>query len=88
MFFKEKKKNKFFGYIIFSVGEHKCLKFKKDIEFCLNIENNNICFKEDCYKKVKDFDGYLTYKPTYCPKCGHVNESYDDMLENNCVIRL
>ena len=43
----------------------------------LNLKDENITFKENFYKeeKIKGiihkiFEGYLSYKPKYCPKCG------------------
>lgn len=45
----------------------------------LNIKDKNIFFKEDFYKEeiikgttCKIFEGYLSYSPTFCPKCGCV----------------
>ena len=29
---------------------------------------------------TKVFHGYLTYNPEYCPKCGCINESSNDIL--------
>lgn len=41
------------------------------------LKDSNIIFKENCYYKEllkgiihKVYEGYLTYKPKYCPKCG------------------
>ena len=43
----------------------------------LNLKDNNIIFKENFYKEEKIngitnkiFEGFLSYKPKYCPKCG------------------
>lgn len=65
----------------------------------LNIEDRNIYFNENCLEivnikgiKTKVFHGYLTYIPNYCPKCGCVNESFDDIIKwnwkRNCKIKL
>ena len=65
----------------------------------LNIKDENIYFYEDCLeiKKIKGiqtkiFYGYLTYTPTYCPKCGCINRSFNDIIKwdfkKNCKIKL
>ena len=65
----------------------------------LNIEDKNIYFNENCLEIVnikgintKVFHGYLTYIPNFCPKCGCVNESFDDIIKwnwkRNCKIKL
>ena len=65
----------------------------------LNIEDENIYFNENCLEivnikgiKTKVFHGYLTYTPEFCPKCGCVNESFDDIIKwdwkKNCKIKL
>ena len=65
----------------------------------LNIEDENIIFKENCFEKVKInnietfvFHGTLTYKPEYCPICGCINESSDDIInwgmKKNCKIKI
>lgn len=65
----------------------------------LNIKDENIYFYEDCLeiKKIKGiqtkiFHGYLTYTPTYCPKCGCINRSFNDIIKwdfkKNCRIKL
>lgn len=65
----------------------------------LNIEDKNIYFNENCLEivnikgiKTKVFHGYLTYIPNYCPKCGCVNKSFDDIIKwnwkRNCKIKL
>lgn len=65
----------------------------------LNIEDKNIYFNENCLEivnikgiKTKVFHGYLTYIPNYCPKCGCVNESFDDIIKwnwkRNCKIKV
>lgn len=57
----------------------------------LNIEDKNIYFYENCLEirtingnKTKVFHGYLTYNPESCPKCGCVNEGFDDIIKWNC----
>ena len=68
-------------------------------KFILNIKDNNIHFYEDCLEIVnikgvdtKVFHGYLTYTPDFCPKCGCINESYDDIIKWNwkrkCKIKI
>ena len=54
----------------------------------LNIEDDNIYFYENCLKNVKInntitkiFRSYLTYTPEFCPKCGCVNEGFDDIIK-------
>lgn len=65
----------------------------------LNIEDENIYFNENCLEivnikgvKTKVFHGYLTYNPDYCPKCGCVNNSFDDIIKwnwkRNCKIKI
>ena len=65
----------------------------------LNIKDNNIYFNENCLEIVKInnietkvFHGYLTYIPEFCPKCGCVNESSDDIIKwnwkRNCKIKI
>lgn len=65
----------------------------------LNIKDNNIYFNENCLEIVninnietKVFHGYLTYIPEYCPKCGFINESYNDIIKwnwkKNCKIKI
>ena len=69
------------------------------IKLMLNIEDKNIYFNENYLEivnikgiKTKVFHGYLTYIPNYCPKCGCVNESFDDIIKwnwkRNCKIKL
>ena len=57
----------------------------------LNIEDENIYFNENCLEivnikgvKTKVFHGYLSYNPDYCPKCGCVNESFNDIIKWYC----
>ena len=65
----------------------------------LNIKDNNIYFNKDCLKIVnikgietKVFHGYLTYIPDFCPKCGCINESSNDIIKwnfkRNCKIKI
>ena len=65
----------------------------------LNIKDNNIYFDENCLesknikgKETKVFHGYLTYIPEICPKCGAINEGYNDIIKwnwkRNCKIKL
>ncbi len=65
----------------------------------LNIKDENIYFYDDCLDKVKIkdcdtliFHGYLTYTPQLCPKCGCVNEGFDDIIKwnwkRNCKIKI
>lgn len=65
----------------------------------LNIKDNSIYFYENCLKIVninnretKVFHGYLTYTPDFCPKCGCVNESSEDIIKwnwkRNCKIKI
>lgn len=70
--------------------------YTKDI---LNIKDDNVYFYENCLENVKInnittkvFRAYLTYTPKYCPKCGCVNEGFDDIIKwnwkRNCKIKL
>ena len=65
----------------------------------LNIEDENIYFYDDCLEikeikgiKTKIFHGYLTYTPEYCPRCGCVNEGFNDIIKwnfkRNCKIKV
>ena len=54
----------------------------------LNIKDKNIYFYDNCLEikeikgvKTKIFHGYLTYTPEYCPNCGCINESFDDIIK-------
>lgn len=56
----------------------------------LNLKDNNIIFKENFYSELiindiihKIFEGYLTYKPDCCPKCGVI---FDDKFEKHGFI--
>lgn len=65
----------------------------------LNIKDENIYFYGNCLEikeingiKTKNFHGYLTYTPKYCPKCGCINEGFDDIIKwnwkRNCKIKI
>ena len=65
----------------------------------LNIEDENIYSYDDCLEikeikgiKTKIFHGYLTYTPEYCPRCGCVNEGFNDIIKwifkRNCKIKV
>ena len=54
----------------------------------LNIKDDNIYFYDNLLTienikgiDTKVFHAYLTYIPEYCPKCGHINESTDDIIK-------
>ena len=56
----------------------------------LELKDNNIKFYENCYHKEKIkgvfhkvFEGILSYKPDYCPKCGVL---FDDNFEKHGFI--
>lgn len=56
----------------------------------LELKDFNVYFKENFYykEKIKDitykiFEGYLSYKPSFCPKCGVV---FDDKFEKHGFI--
>ena len=56
----------------------------------LELKDKNIIFKENCYYKEKIkgvthkvFDGYLTYQPLYCDRCGVV---FDENFEKHGFI--
>ena len=68
----------------------------KDI---LNIKDVNVYFNENCleiseYKGVntKIFHGYLSYIPTHCDRCGHVNNGHEDIIawgwKKNCKVKV
>ena len=65
----------------------------------LNIKDVNVYFNENCleiieYKGIntKIFHGYLTYNPTCCDKCGHINNSDEDIIgwgwKKNCKVKI
>lgn len=56
----------------------------------LNLKDENIIFKENFYKEEKInnithkiFEGYLSYKPKFCPKCGIL---FDEHFEKHGFI--
>ena len=56
----------------------------------LELKDNNVFFKKNCYYKenikgvtYKIFEGYLSYKPKFCPKCGVL---FDDKFEKHGFI--
>ena len=64
----------------------------------LNIKDENIFIKQEIQNKVikgknyKIVEGFLTYKPNYCPNCGVVNQSTDDIIKwgfrKNCIVKI
>lgn len=65
----------------------------------LNIEDNNIFIFSDKLqeRKIKGsnymiIEGVLTYNPNYCPYCGCINESHNDIIKwgfrKNCKIKI
>ena len=65
----------------------------------LNIEDENIYFYDNCLEtkeikeiKTKLFHDFLTYTPTYCPKCNHKCDSHEDIIKlnfkRNCKIKI
>ena len=53
----------------------------------LELKDSNVYFKENFYYKeiikgiaYKIFEGYLSYKPSFCPSCGVV---FDDKFETH-----
>ena len=65
----------------------------------LNIKDDNVYFNENCLEvckikgiNTKVFHGYLTYKPSHCDKCGHVNNGYEDIIawgwKKNCKVKI
>lgn len=65
----------------------------------LNIKDNNIkifanCLKEKLIKGVnyKIIEGILTYKPDFCPSCGCINNSSNDIIKwgfrKNCIVKI
>ena len=66
------------------------MSYKNYITDLLELKDNNITFKENFYYKEningithKIFEGYLSYKPDFCPKCGVV---FDDKFEKHGFI--
>ena len=69
------------------------------IKEMLNIKDDNIYFYNNLLtiEKIKGIDtkivhAYLTYTPDYCPKCGCINESTDDIIKwdfkKHCNIKI
>lgn len=60
----------------------------------LNIQDNNIYIYSNKIKGVnyKFIEGFLTYKPDYCPICGSINHSSNDIIKwgfrKNCMIKI
>ena len=65
----------------------------------LNIKDDNVYFNENCLEicefkgiNTKIFHGFLTYNPTYCNKCGHINNSEEDIIawgwKKNCKVKV
>lgn len=64
----------------------------------LNIKDENVYIVKEIKEKMiknrkyKIIEGFLSYKPEYCPHCGVVNESSDDIIKwgyrKNCKIRI
>ena len=65
----------------------------------LNIKDGNVYFYENCLEicelkgiYTKIFHGYLTYNPTHCDKCGHINNSEEDIIDwgwkKNCKVKI
>ena len=64
----------------------------------LNIKDNNIFISEKIEEKVikgdnyKIIEGFLTYNPRYCPRCGVINESTNDIIKwgfrKNCIVKI
>ena len=56
------------------------------------INTNSIEEKEIKGKKYKIIEGFLTYNPEYCPICGVINESTNDIIKwgyrKNCKIKI
>ena len=64
----------------------------------LNIKDHNIFILNNIKEKMiknknyKIIEGILTYKPEFCPCCGIINESNDDIIKwgfrKNCKIKI
>lgn len=65
----------------------------------LNIKDNNIYILSDKLESkvikgvnYKIIEGILTYKPEYCPYCGIINESSNDIIKwgfrKNCIVKI
>ena len=64
----------------------------------LNIKDKNIHIITECKEKIikeknyKIIEGILTYTPEYCPCCGTINESTNDIIKwvfrKNCIVKI
>ena len=64
----------------------------------LNIKDKNIfIFEKVEMRKIKGInykiiEGILSYTPEYCPNCGHINESHNDIIawgyRKNCKVKI
>ena len=64
----------------------------------LNIKDENIFIKQEIKEKTikgrnyKIIEGFLTYKPNYCPCCGVINQSSNDIIKwgyrKNCIVKI
>ena len=58
----------------------------------LNIKDENIHIITKCKEKIikgnnyKIIEGILTYTPKYCPCCGVVNQSTNDIINNVFIV--
>ena len=64
----------------------------------LNIKDKNIHIITECKEKIikgknyKIIEGILTYTPEYCPCCGTIHESTNDIIKwgfrKNCIVKI
>ena len=65
----------------------------------LNIKDENIYILTNNFqnkvikgKNYKIIEGILTYNPDFCPKCGCINESHNDIIKwgfkRNCKVKI
>lgn len=58
----------------------------------VNLYDNEVKIMEKNGNKTKYIHAYLTYTPKDCPKCGCLNEGFDDIIKwnfkRNCKIKL
>lgn len=64
----------------------------------LNIKDKNIFIKQKINeilikgKNYKIIEGFLTYNPEYCPICGVINQSNNDIIKwgyrKNCIVKI
>ena len=64
----------------------------------LNIKDENIHIITECKEKIikeknyKIIEGVLTYNPEYCPVCGIINQSTNDIIKwgfrKNCIVKI